>query len=299
MIKLKKGDIVDIVAPASYNSAEDLIAATGVLKSWGLIARTFIDFEAFHPYHSDEDDVRFLDFKRALLANDSKVIWCLRGGYGSQRILKHLQKIGKPKSEKLVIGYSDITSLHLFFNQSWNWKSLHGPMINSFGNKDLDKKSLLDLRKIFFEKKFKQKIKLIPLNDLATNYKSTKKALCGGNLSVLQSSLGTPNTIKAKNKFILLEDVGERGYKIDKMLFQLEQAKIIKDCAGVIFGDFTGGQEPSGESYVDFAIMRFALSINKPVFKTNDFGHGKINRPILLNDQKNCMISNKELVINY
>ena len=83
------------------------------------------------------------------------------------------------------------------------------------------------------------------------------------------------------------------------MLYQLELAKITKDCAGVLFGDFTGGEESSGESYVDFAIMRFALSINKPVFKTQDFGHGKINRPILLNDPKNCMISSKELVISY
>lgn len=283
MIKIKKGDIVDIVAPASFSDGSELIKAIDQIKKWGLVPRTFIDFTAFHPYHSDEDLERFTDLKRALVAPDSKIIWSLRGGYGSARLLNQLSKLKKPKKEKILIGYSDITSLHLFLNQNWGWESMHGPMISSFSNKEFSKLCLSELRDVLFSNK-KIHLELEPLNQIAESNKTKIEAkLVGGNMAVIQSLIGTKFSLKVKDKILVLEDVNERGYKIDRMLTHLEMSGALKGCKAIIFGDFTKGLEPDGESYVDFALTRFAIDQKIPVYKTHEFGHGKINRPLILN----------------
>ena len=296
MIKLKRGDIVDVIAPASFNQSKDLLNATDLLESWGLTVRTSIDFDAFHPFHSDDDESRFLDLKRAILAGDSKMIWSIRGGYGSQRLLSQLAKIKKPKYEKIIVGYSDITSLHLFFNQKWNWATIHGPMINSFNKKDFNPIAFKELKKILFDKKSSQKIKLEPLNDSATIFFGSA-ALCGGNLSVLQCSMGTAFELVSKNKILIIEDVGERGYKVDKMLYHLQLTKALNGVKAIIFGDFVSGDEPTGENYIDFALRRFALSTKIPVFKCMDFGHGLINRPLIFNGSPKTTIRKSILTI--
>jgi muramoyltetrapeptide carboxypeptidase len=290
MIKIKKGDIVDIVAPASFSNIEEIEVAKKVLSTWGLVARFHINFDVYHPFHSDEDEVRLNDLKRAILATDSKIIWCLRGGYGSARLLMGLAKMSKPKNEKLLIGFSDITSLHTFVNQAWNWKSILGPTISSFSNKKLSKVSLLDFKKIFFVNKNKRLLKLKPLNDRAHSLnKDINGVLAGGTLAIIQTTLGTPFQIDLKNKILVLEDVGERGYRVDRMLNHLVMSGVLKNVKAIIFGDFTGGEESNGANFVEFAIMRFALLQKVPVFKTNEFGHGKINRPLVLNKKSKIL----------
>ncbi len=298
-MNLKKGDIIDIIAPASFSNESEVIEAQRVLSSWGFVVRTQIDFEAYHPFHSDEDDVRFNDLKRALYATDSKVIWCIRGGYGSARLIERLTRLKKPKVEKMLIGYSDITSLHIFLNQKWGWTSLHGPMISSFVKNGFDKSAFREIKKIFFDKKYDQKFKLKAMNDEAMKIKRIEGTLAGGNLSVVQLSLGTGLEFNSKGKILILEDVGERGYKIDKMLNHLKNTKALKGCVGIVFGDFVGGLESSGESFVDFALMRFALEVKIPVFRNLEFGHGNKNRPVLFNGSKKARIEKNQLLIRH
>ena len=283
MIKLKKGDIVDIVAPAS-SSSKELSSAYKEIRKWGLVPRTFIDFDASHPFHSDEDEFRFQDLKRALLAPDSKVIWCLRGGYGSARLLERLSKIKKPAYKKTMIGYSDITALHAFCTQKWGWESIHGPTISSFSNKNLNKKCFVELRSMLFDKKVKSDFILFPLNESARNLKSRIAAkLVGGNLAIVQTLLATKYQLSTKDKILVLEDVNERGYRIDRTLLQLSMSGMLKGCKAIVFGDFSLGLEPNGKNYVELALDRFATEQKIPVFKSSEFGHGKINRPLLLN----------------
>lgn len=284
MIKLKKGDIVDIVAPASLSDSKELHNAYKEIKKWGLIPRSFIDFDASHPFHSDEDEFRFQDLKRALLAPDSKLIWCLRGGYGSARLLDRLSRVKKPVRKKLLVGYSDITALHAFFNQKWGWETIHGPTISSFSNKTLSKKSLNELKEILFVPKTKFDFVLHPLNDAAKNLKTKIEGkIVGGNLATVQTLLATKYQLSTKNKILVLEDVNERGYHIDRMLLQLSMSGMLKGCKAIIFGEFTLGTEPNGQNYVELALDRFAVEHKIPVFRSSEFGHGKINRPLLLN----------------
>jgi muramoyltetrapeptide carboxypeptidase len=297
MIKLKKGDIVDIVAPAGFSEPEVLIKAVAELKKWGLVARTFIDFTAFHPFHSDDDDIRFEDLKRALMAKDSKVIWCLRGGYGSARLLSDLKKMKKPGQKKIIIGFSDITALHSFVNQKWGWESIHGPTISTFSHKNFNKACFQELRDILFRKSKKSTFGLMPMNIVAEkNSKAISGSLIGGNLAMIQTLIGTSFEIKTSGKILILEDVNERGYRIDRLLNHLLMSGALKGCKAIIFGDFTNALEPGGESYVEFALTRFALDCKIPIYSSLEFGHGNINRPMVLNSQT---IIKKETLTNF
>lgn len=281
MIKINKGDTVDIVAPAGFSSADRLIAAVNELGKWGLQCRSKIDFESFHPYHSDEDDVRIADLKAAI-QSDSKIIWCLRGGYGSARLLSALSKMKKPKQKKILIGYSDITALHLFFNQKWGWETIHGPMITAFSDKNLDQQCLKELKDQLIARKNRSLFKLSALNEKAEKSRSKISGkLIGGNLAIVQSLLGTKYKMNSKGKIVFLEDINEKGYQIDRMLNHLQMSEALKGAKAIIFGEFLGGQEVSGENYVNFALTRFALAQKIPVYLTCEFGHGSVNRPLI------------------
>jgi muramoyltetrapeptide carboxypeptidase len=296
MIKLKKGDIIDIISPASFSDPKELIAAVKEISKWGFVPRTFINFNASHPFHSDDDHTRLLDLKRALLAKDSKAIWCLRGGYGSTRLLEDLSEMKKPAHKKILIGFSDITALHAFLNQKWKWETIHGPTISSFSNKNLNKKCIPELKNILIGI-HKKDFKVEAINECAKCINTKiEGAVIGGNLAIIQSLLGTKFQLNAKNKILVIEDVNERGFRIDRMLNHLVMAGMLKGCKAIVFGDFTKALEPNGASYVDYALHRFARDLKIPVFKTNEFGHGKINRPLIFNGT--YRIKNKTLIFS-
>jgi muramoyltetrapeptide carboxypeptidase len=292
MIKIKKGDMVDIIAPAGFSGPERLVKAVAELSKWGLLARTNIDFSSFHPYHSDEDEVRFNDLKNAIYS-DSKIIWCLRGGYGSARLLEKLSKLKKPKTTKILIGYSDITALHLFLNQKWGWQTIHGPMITSFSDAQFEKKCLTEIKNLLLTNKVQNEFKLTPLNHAAETTKSIIAGeLLGGNLAMVQSLFGTRFELKAKDRIIFLEDVNEKGYQVDRMLNHLSMSGSLSKAKAIVLGDFSGGEESSGENNVPFALTRFALLQKIPVYRSSEFGHGKINRPLVIG-KKYSILKNK------
>ncbi len=138
------------------------------------------------------------------------------------------------------------------------------------------------------EKTFKR---LIPLNDHAVQEKDIKGTITGGNLRIIQSSLGTSWELKAKGKILFIEDVGERGYSVDRMLEQMIQAKIIdKGLKAVIFGDFTESLEKDGKDLTGVAIKRFAAKVPYPVLRGLPAGHGHaLNYPIPFNTK--CVLS--------
>jgi muramoyltetrapeptide carboxypeptidase len=121
----------------------------------------------------------------------------------------------------------------------------------------------------------------------------------GGNLCTITHTLGTDWSFDGKGKIILLEDVGERGYKIDRMLDHLKNAGAFKGAKAIIFGEFSDGNEKNGASSVEFSLMRFALNNKIPVFKSNEFGHGDKNRPIMFNSNAKISKTSKkfELVV--
>lgn len=272
---LKPHDIVDVIAPASTCPEDKMLAGLEWLRSIGLIPRVQPDICKTDIFFASTLENQIEHLKEAIYS-DSKAIWCLRGGYGSMRLIPFLQKLKPPKHPKLFIGFSDITALHLFFNKVWDWPTLHGRTISqlSVGRKTHDIK---ELKKIIFgeieqQKEFK---KLIPLNRPAQDEKEIKGKIIGGNLRLLQSSLGTSWEINPKGKILFIEDVAERGYSVDRMLEQLHQAKLLhQGVKALLVGDFTEGKEKTGKDLTRTALIRFAERIPYPVIGGLPCGHG-------------------------
>ena len=282
---LEKNDIVDIIAPASNSPLEKMDNGIEWVRSVGLIPRVLPGMINTDVFFAAPLKTQLEHLKHAIYS-DSKAIWCLRGGYGSMRLIPHLLKLRPPKRAKLFVGFSDITSLHMFFNKQWNWPTIHGRTISQLSpeNKNtVDRKFLTQM--IYGERQERVFKNLKPLNDLARDTKLVKGSIVGGNLRIIQSSLGTSWELDAKGKILFIEDVAERGYSVDRMLEQMIQAKLIdRGLKAVVFGDFTEGLEKDGRDLSLVAMKRFAARVPYPVLKGLPCGHGhKLNYPLPFN----------------
>jgi muramoyltetrapeptide carboxypeptidase len=138
------------------------------------------------------------------------------------------------------------------------------------------------LHAILFEEKEVRFTGLKALNKAALDEGSIKASTTGGNLCLVQAGIGTIWQLDGKNKIILLEEVGERGYRIDRMFEHMQQASLFKEAAALVLGDFSGGLEPDGSSLVDKTLKRFAKSCPFPVVQIKGIGHEYSNFPIPL-----------------
>lgn len=282
---LNPKDIVDIIAPASQCSPDKLENGIQWLKKINLIPRVPKNLLNNDLFFSAPLEQQLEDLKNAIYS-DSKGIWCLRGGYGSMRLIPHLAKLKPPKKSKLFLGFSDITALHLFFTQHWNWPVLHARNISQMHPDLANTPDRKFLREVIFGKKDEKIFKsLKPLNNYAKSSQKISAHIVGGNLRIVQSSLGTPWEINTSEKILFFEDIGERGYSVDRMLEQLIQAKIInKKTKAVLFGSFTECNEKDGSNLVKDALIRFAQKVTIPVLMGVPAGHDeKVNYPIPFN----------------
>lgn len=277
---LKKGDIIDIIAPSSGVSTEDLINYYEKVKKlfsrYDLTVRIpndLIDYSK-NPFSSNSLDYRTNHLVDALTNGASKAIWAIRGGYGAAKLLSRLKEIDRPITNKLLLGFSDITALHLFFENKWNFSTIHAPVINQLiSNENL----LKELEPIIFgREKIITYNKLSPLNEAAKEEISISATITGGNLSLVQTSLATFWEINAKDKIIFLEEVHEQGYRIDRMLNHLNQAGIFKEAKAIIFGEITPQKDISPD-LCPYAIKSFASEMTIPVVSLPMIGHDIFN----------------------
>lgn len=288
---LKPGDIIDIIAPASACSEEHFRLGVKWIENRGFKARFNPNLLKPEMYLSNSDAFRFQDLKKALYAKDSKAIWCLRGGYGSFRLWPEMLKLSKKASPKLFIGLSDITSLHQYLNQQWGWPTLHASLLDRLGQNKLPEDVQKELlQTISGEKNAVSFTDLTAMNDKAKDFSSQKKVIKGtvrgGNLCTFIVSIGTklqPKYQKKDRVILFFEDIGERGYKLDRFLQHLRQAGVLKNVAAIVFGDFVDGLESNGQSLVNETLLRFASQIRVPVFSGVETGHGLIQRPLFFN----------------
>lgn len=229
-------------------------------------------------FHSHTDEMRFKCLKNAIYSSSNNVIWALRGGYGSAKLISELAKLPKPATEKLFIGYSDMTALHIFFSQVWGWKPIHGAMAKELLDDDKKRDNFNKLAEIIAGKVGEVKISgLKGLNSKAKSEAKVTGLLTGGNLTMIQTSIGTIWQIDTKNKILFLEDRGIAPYQVDRTLLHLKQAGLLKEVSAIIFGDFGGGDN------MIKLLEDFAASQNIPIYMSDHFGHGKINDPLIYN----------------
>ena len=299
---LEPGDIVDIIAPSSTVSTNELLSyyqeTKAILAGIGLIAHIPDDLIDLNQdlFSANSLEYRSRHLIDSLTNKKSKAVWAIRGGYGAAKLIPALENIEPPKKAKLLLGFSDITALHLFLENKWHWSTMHSAVINQIIH---NPKLLEELKPIIFGKQTSINYhQLIPLNGLALENKTINASITGGNLSLVQTSLATSWQINANNKIIFLEDVNEQGYKIDRMLNQLLQASIFKSAKALIFGEFTPPKMPENKiDLCSLALKNFALLLNIPVLSLPIIGHNiNHNSPLALGVESKLTLGSKALL---
>ena len=291
---LQEGDVVDLVAPGFAPCPSEIRGAISFLRSWGLRPRVPSNLLGRDVLCSNTDKKRFRFLKRALMAKDSAAIWCLRGGYGANRLLPDLNGLQRPTHPKVLIGYSDVTTLHLFLNHQWGWYSIHGPLLDRFSRgegRSRDKKEIKEL--LFGKKPVLEFSELRPLNSSAARAKTLRARITGGNLTTWVSSIGTPWEVSPQGRLLFFEDIGEQARKVDRLLVQMEQAGCLRGVKAVIFGEFVGGAEANRRYLWQEVIKRFADNAPFPVFDHFPAGHGLAQRPIPFGPQAELNLGKK------
>jgi len=275
---LKPGDLVEVIAPASRCSEDDLSTLRCLLTSWNLECIIEKDIFGDDLLCANNDENRFNLLKKALFRKETKAIICARGGYGSMRLIPNLLKLSPPQTPKFFIGMSDITALNLFFQQQWGWSCIHGAL-NSIKYSNA---SIQAVKAMLFGEVSTVEFNGVPMNAHAETDNIIEATMTGGNLCLIQSSIGSAWQMDARNKIVLLEEIGERGYRIDRMLEQLIQSKILDGALAIFIGDMIGGNEPNGDSKIEPVLERFAETCEIPVARFHGVGHGHTNFPVPL-----------------
>ena len=236
---LYPGAAVALVAPASAVPEGGLERALAFVRSLNLTPVVYPScyYSSRHGYFAACDAQRAKDLMDAFADPDIQGIWCIRGGYGGHRILPLLDKALIQRNPKWFGGYSDVTALHLFLNQECGLETYHCTMPST--EPDADDFTLTWLKKALFGSLNGQLS--YPEGQVPRTLVPGKASgpLCGGNLSLVIASLGTPWEIDTRGKILFLEDIGEKTYRVDSMLTQLRNAGKFRDCAGIILGAWT------------------------------------------------------------
>lgn len=238
MKRLKIGNTIGLVAPASYVDKDKLKNSIENLNRLGFKIKVGKNVQNVWHSFAGTDEERASDINEFFKDKDIDAIMCVRGGYGSIRILSLLDYEIIKNNPKPFIGYSDITSLHMAFFKKCNLKTFHGPMAVSNFSGDYNVDTLNNFIKVMSTN---ESFKIENFNEKIYFYNKLKGCgeLVGGNLAVLISNLGTEFDLEYKNKILFLEDIGETTYKIDRMLWQLKNLSIFDKVSGIILGDFT------------------------------------------------------------
>ncbi len=268
--------VVDVVAPASTLSQVELKRALEFLKKINLTPR-FRGSVKNSSLFAQSDRMAFENFKKALQAKDSCLIWSLRGGYGSARLLKSLDALKvHPPIKKLFIGYSDMTVLHDWIHEKFRWPTLHFPVLKkmpftSVSSINKFKKLVSGLSQVTFSN-------LQILNKKRFLHKKIISQITGGNMTLIQSAIGTPWNISRKG-ILFLEDINEKPYQVHRALWQMKQSGVFQNVRAVIFGKW---QKEYSKNIIHQVLKPFAKEVLFPVFVELPCGHGRISDPLPL-----------------
>lgn len=236
---LKLGDKIGFIAPSSsIESPKDVTLAAVNIKKIGLTPFLGKYVGEKNEYLAGTDEQRAKDFTDMFANPTIKGIMCLRGGYGSIRILDKIDWDIVAANPKVFVGYSDITSLHTVINKRAGFITYHGPMATiEMLNNEIDNATISSLKENIFGLVDNLDLSKLPVETLVEG--SFKGRLVGGNLATIVSTLGTPYDIHTDDSVLFLEDVREPRYKVDRMITQLRLAGKFDNISGVLIGDVT------------------------------------------------------------
>ena len=260
LVKLKKGDRIDVLAPSSFiDKEDDLTKGLEILKKWGLEINHHNSLSKRFGYFAGDDQTRFEALEKA---QNSKLIIFAKGGWGSARLLE------KDPSWKngLMLGFSDTCSLLLSKYSQGYFGSIHGPMVTSLSKEP--EWSLKRLRNLLFEG-YVEDIQGIPLKE-----GKAQGEIIVSNLTIATFLIGTDHFPDVRGKIIIFEDINEDIYKIDRMLTYLRMTKIFSEIAGIGFGSFSADIcTPEWKDLIKNLLMERLKEFNFPILFDLPIGH--------------------------
>lgn len=284
--KLKKGDLIGVISPASSpNELERIERGVKYLEGLGYKVEVGKNVGKVHGYLAGTDEERLEDLHSMFSNKDVKAIFNVRGGYGSGRLLDKINYGLIKRNPKIFVGYSDITALQMAFLKKTGLVTFAGPMVAvDFSSDNVNPFTEENFWKIITSSK---KIGKINNPNNEKFYTLTKGRadgnLLGGNLALLISLMGTVYQPNFNNSILLLEDIGEDPYRIDRMFYQLKYAKVFSKIKGIILGRFVDcyikDKEQSSLTLND-VISDYLQGLKIPVIYNVKHGHIKENLTI-------------------
>jgi len=277
---LSTGDTVGIVAPAGCLTADEIMPAVEMIRSWGL--NVVFGSHLFNRRNSfaGTDHQRAADFQQMLDDRNIRAILCARGGYGTIRIIGRMSFDKFISHPKWIVGYSDITVIHACLQQHVGAESIHGAMPRIVPPHKPDLASFDSLRSVLFGE-LKQYTLRPHRHNLTGNATGT---LVGGNLSVLCSMAGTELDMDTSGKILFIEDLNEYLYHIDRMIMNLKLRGRLANLKALIAGGMHGMRSSSsGFRKPAYDIIREAVAgYGYPVLFGFPAGHGHPNLSLIM-----------------
>ncbi len=277
--RLRFGDTIGVVSPASPVKPEVLDRGVAKLKALGFRVKLGTHVCAKQGYLAGNDRERAEDLNAMFRDSEVDAIVCSRGGYGTPRVLPLLDYDAIIRHPKVFVGFSDITALHVAIRQRTGLVTFHGPMVAS----DFSQVHVDDYNWPWFEKAVMHsdpvgRIAMPPQLPGAECVVPGRAAgeLMGGNLSLIAATIGSPYQLDPTGKIVLLEEVGEEPYRVDRMLTQLELAGFWKKAAGLVIGESVGCEPSNPENPSLLSVLKDKLGkLSIPVLYGLPLGHGE------------------------
>ena len=268
---LSSSSRIAVVAPGHIFNEDRLRAGLDLIREAGFQAEPLPDLLRPHRYFAAPDEHRAAHLVEALTSEDWDAVWMARGGSGMTRLLARLDQT-RLRADRPVLGFSDASALFCAMHARGAGPLLHAPVVHSLANTEpADREALWAL------------LRGEPATPLYGEPWAAGTAdgwLCGGNLAVIAAVCGTPWQLDARGAILVLEDVGEAPFRIDRMLQQLASSGVFDGVAGVAVGILDGCNPPAGATWTLKEIFLEHLGpLGIPVLGEVPVGHGTRNRP--------------------
>lgn len=293
---LKPGDEVAIISPSFCIDEDKLVGAVAFLEKWGLKVRVGKYAAARNGPFAGSDEERLSDLQEMTDDTRIKAVFCSRGGYGVSKIIDRADFTALRRAPKWYIGFSDITVLHLWLSEVCGIISVHGEMPLNFNNIRKSEETLDTLKKTLFGNPGP-----IEWEGLFLRGKDAEGEVTGGNLSLIYSLLGTPAEPSTDGKILIIEEVGEYFYHVDRMMTSLKLAGKLNGLSALVIGGMNKIEDaklPWGRN-VEETITDLVKEYNYPVLFNFPAGHVPDNRAFYIGKDARISFGSKTVLLKY
>ncbi len=282
---------IAVVEPSSAAPEEELLSGLAVLHRLTGEPLPLPLSKTPTLFLAGTDRERFLELKEALEDPAVEAVVAVRGGAGAQRLLPHLSRI-RPRGQKILVGSSDLTYLGLALWKRFGIPFCHGPMLTRLARPDFTRVEGAHLKRALSRKCLDY---AAPRGVWAVRPGRSEGTLLGGNLTLFASLLGTKHLPSLGRAILLLEDVNEPLYRLDRLLQTLRQAGVLDRAAGVVFGRMEGCFAPSGPKGWRALLGEYFADAPYPVLAGFPSGHGKPQYPLWIGGRARLDASRRTL----